>query len=118
WKHPPNEIHPTYTNVVGKDEDLGYGIMRVDEDQRWMPFYLAQPLWNFINACLFQYGIAAYDLKLGKYLKGKTDKDEFRRQGKTVVHKIRKQTTKDYVLHPLLSGPSAVTTLTANLTAN
>lgn len=26
--------------------------------------------------------------------------------------------TKDYVLHPLLSGPSAVTTLTANLTAN
>jgi len=27
--------------------------MRVDEDQRWMPFYLAQPVWNFINACLF-----------------------------------------------------------------
>jgi NADPH-dependent stearoyl-CoA 9-desaturase len=26
--------------------------------------------------------------------------------------------TKDYVLHPLLSGPSAITTLTANLTAN
>ena len=63
WKHSHNEIHHTYTNVVGKDEDLGYGIMRVDEDQRWMPFYLAQPLWNFINACLFQYGIAAYDLK-------------------------------------------------------
>src|SRR3979490_367909 len=41
WKHSHNEIHHTYTNVVGKDEDLGYGIMRVDEDQRWMPFYLA-----------------------------------------------------------------------------
>ena len=85
WKHSHNEIHHTYTNVVGKDEDLGYGIMRVDEDQRWMPFYLAQPLWNFINACLFQYGIAAYDLKIGKYLKGKTDKEEFRRQGKNVL---------------------------------
>ena len=85
WKHSHNEIHHTYTNVVGKDEDLGYGIMRVDEDQRWVPFYLAQPLWNFINACLFQYGIAAYDLKLGKYFKGKTDKDEFRRQGKKVL---------------------------------
>ena len=111
WKHSHNEIHHTYTNVVGKDEDLGYGIMRVDEDQRWVPFYLAQPLWNFLNACLFQYGIAAYDLKLGKYFKGKTDKDEFRRQGKKVLGKIRKQVTKDYVLHPLLSGPSAVTTL-------
>ena len=68
WKHSHNEIHHNYTNVVGKDEDLGYGIMRVDEDQRWMPFYLAQPLWNFINACFFEYGIAAYDLELGKNL--------------------------------------------------
>jgi linoleoyl-CoA desaturase len=39
WKHSHNEVHHTYTNVIGKDEDLGYGIMRVDEDQRWMPFY-------------------------------------------------------------------------------
>src|SRR3954464_5584032 len=118
WKHSHNELHHTYTNVIGKDEDLGYGIMRVDEDQRWMPFYLAQPLSNFVNACFFQYGIAAYDLKIGKYLKGKTDKDEFRRQGKKVLGKIRRHFTRDYVLYPLLSGPSAVTTLTANLTAN
>ena len=36
--------------------------------RRWHPFYLAQPLWNFLNACFFQYGIAAYDLELGKNL--------------------------------------------------
>ena len=118
WKHSHNEVHHTYTNVLGKDHDLGYGIMRVDEDQRWKPFYLAQPLWNFINACLFQYGIAAYDLQIGKYLKGRTDKDEFCRQGKKVLAKIRRHLTRDYVLHPLLSGPSALTTATANLTAN
>jgi NADPH-dependent stearoyl-CoA 9-desaturase len=118
WKHSHNEVHHTYTNVLGKDHDLGYGIMRVDEDQRWKPFYLAQPLWNFINACLFQYGIAAYDLQIGKYLKGRTDKDEFRRQGKKVLAKIGRHLTRDYVLHPLLSGPSALTTVTANLTAN
>jgi NADPH-dependent stearoyl-CoA 9-desaturase len=118
WKHSHNEVHHTYTNVLGKDQDLGYGIMRVDEDQPWKPFYLAQPLWNFINACLFQYGIAAYDLEIGKYLKGRTDKDEFRRQGKKVLAKVRRHLTRDYVLHPLLSGPSAATTVTANLTAN
>jgi linoleoyl-CoA desaturase len=118
WKHSHNQVHHTYTNVLGKDHDLGYGIMRVDEDQRWKPFYLAQPLWNFINACLFQYGIAAYDLQIGKYLKGRTDKDEFRRQGKKVLAKVRRHLTRDYVLHPLLSGPSALTTVTANLTAN
>ena len=107
WKHSHNEVHHTYTNVLGKDHDLGYGIMRVDENQKWMPFYLAQPLWNFINACVFQYGIAAYDLEIGKYLKGRTDKDEFRRKGKKVLAKIRKHAMRDYVLHPLLSGPSA-----------
>ncbi len=118
WKHSHNELHHTYTNVLGKDHDLGYGIMRVDEDQRWTPFYLMQPLTNFINACFFQYGIAAYDLQIGRYLKGKTDKEEFRRQGKKVLAKTGRQALKDYVLHPLLSGPSALTTLTANLTAN
>ncbi|WP_081288274.1 fatty acid desaturase family protein [Mycobacterium asiaticum] len=118
WKHSHNEVHHTYTNVLGKDHDLGYGIMRVDEDQRWRPFYLAQPLWNFINACLFQYGIAAYDLEIGKYLQGRSDKAEFQRQGKKVLAKVRKHLVRDYVLHPLLSGPSALTTVTANLTAN
>ncbi len=119
WKHAHNELHHTYTNVVGKDNDLGYGIMRVDEDQRWVPFYLAQPLWNFVNACFFEYGIAAYDLELGKNLrKGRRDKPEFRARLKQTLAKIRGQMTKDYVVHPLLSGPSAPTTLTANLTAN
>ncbi|MFV0496017.1 fatty acid desaturase family protein [Mycobacterium sp.] len=118
WKHSHNEIHHTYTNVRGRDHDLGYGIMRVDENQRWKPFYLAQPLWNLINACLFQYGIAAYDLEIGKVIKGRGDSDHFRRQGKKVLAKVRKHLTRDYVLHPLLSGPSAATTLTANLTAN
>lgn len=118
WKHSHNELHHTYTNVLGKDQDLGYGIMRVDEDQQWKAFYLVQPVTNFVNACFFQYGIAAYDLQIGRYLKGKTDKDVFRRQGKEVLAKIGRQSLKDYVLHPLLSGPSAFTTFTANLTAN
>ena len=118
WKHSHNELHHTYTNVLGLDQDLGYGIMRVDEDQRWKVFYLVQPLTNFVNACFFQYGIAAYDLQIGRYLKGKTEKDVFRRQGQEVLAKVGRQSLKDYVLHPLLSGPSALTTFTANLTAN
>jgi len=120
WKHSHNEVHHTYTNVIGRDNDLGYGIMRVDEDQRWYPLYLAQPLWNFINACFFEYGIAAYDLELGKNLRSKKRRSspEFKARGKQVLKKIRSQMTKDYVLHPVLSGPSAVTTLSANATAN
>ena len=118
WKHSHNELHHTYTNVRGKDNDLGYGIMRVSEDQRWKPVYLVQPISNALSACFFQYGIAFYDLEIGKYLKGRVDKDDFVSRGKRVLAKIRRQASRDYVLHPLLSGPSALTTLTANLTAN
>ncbi|HEY2204950.1 MAG TPA: acyl-CoA desaturase [Pseudonocardia sp.] len=118
WKHSHNELHHTYTNVVGKDNDLGYGIMRVDEDQRWIPLYLGQPLWNFVNACLFEYGIAAYDLELGKnWTKLRTD-PEFQQRARDVLTKIRNQMRKDYLVHPLLSGPSAPTTLAANVVAN
>jgi linoleoyl-CoA desaturase len=118
WKHSHNELHHTYTNVIGRDNDLGYGIMRVDEDQRWVPAYLGQPVYNLINACLFEYGIAAYDLEIGKYLKGRKDKETFRRDGKKVLHKIRQQMTKDYLVHPLLSGPSFLPTMGANAVAN
>ena len=118
WKHSHNEIHHTYTNVLGKDHDLGYGIMRVDEDQRWVPFYLGQPAWNLINACLFEYSIAAYDLQLGKNWKDRDENPEFQAKLKQVGKKIRAQMTKDYVVHPMLSGISAPTTFGANLTAN
>src|SRR5215204_3880437 len=106
WKHSHNELHHTYTNVIGKDNDLGYGIMRVDEDQKWHPLYLAQPLWNFINACFFEYGIAAYDLELGKNLatRKRRQNPEFRAAAKQVLKKIRNQATKDYVVHPVLCG--------------
>jgi fatty acid desaturase len=120
WKHSHNELHHTYTNVIGKDNDLGYGIMRVDEDQPWHPLYLAQPLWNFINACFFEYGIAAYDLELGKNLATKKRRSDpaFRAAARGVLGKVGRQMRKDYLLHPLLSGPSFVPTLLANVTAN
>jgi linoleoyl-CoA desaturase len=120
WKHSHNELHHTYTNIIGKDNDLGYGIMRVDEDQRWVPGNLLQPVYNFVNMLIFEYGIAAYDLELGRNMrlpKEKRPADFKENVGKT-LKKIRKQMLKDYVVHPLLSGPSFLSTAAANLTAN
>ena len=119
WKHSHNELHHTFTNVLGRDNDLGYGIMRVDEDQRWYPAYVMQPVWNFFNACFFEYAIAAYDLELGKKIRdGALHQPEFRADVRNVLAKIRRQMTKDYVVHPLLSGPSFLHTLAANAVAN
>lgn len=118
WKHSHNEVHHTYTNVVGKDNDLGYGIMRVDDAQKWYPIYLAQPLLNAVNATFFEYGIAAYDLELGKNWKGRKSNPEFQRDAKVVVNKIKKLAARDYVLWPLLSGPNFLPTLAANVVSN
>ncbi|MDP2772113.1 MAG: acyl-CoA desaturase, partial [Nocardioides sp.] len=122
WKHSHNELHHTFTNVLGRDNDLGYGIMRVDEDQRWHPAFLAQPLFNLVNAVIFEYGIAAYDLELGKNLASEKRRTtpEFKARYRQTLKKIRNQVTKDYVVHPALSLPtgSFLPTLAANFTAN
>jgi len=125
WKHSHNEIHHTFTNVLDRDNDLGYGILRVDEDQPWSLFYLFQPIWHVGNAVMFEYSIAAYDLELGKFVATKNrmseeEKAAFRADASEVVAKIKRQATKDYLVHPMLSAPtgSARTTLTANVVAN
>ena len=105
WKHTHNELHHTYTNVIGRDNDLGYGILRVDEDQKWTLFYLFQPIWHVGNALMFEYSIAAYDLELGGYLAKRKkmsaeDKAKFKAEAAKTVAKIRAQMTKDYLIHP------------------
>ena len=118
WKRSHNELHHRYTNILGKDNDLGYGIMRVDEDQPWRPRHLIQPLWNFLNACFFEYGIAAYDLDLGDHFRQKRGlTPELRQRLGGTLRKVRRQAAKDFLVHPLLSGPSFRHTLAANATA-
>ena len=45
WKYSHNYIHHTYTNILGKDRDIGYGVLRMDEDQPWRPYYLGNPVY-------------------------------------------------------------------------
>ena len=64
WKHSHNYVHHTYTNIRGKDKDLGYEIMRIDPHQPWHPVYLLQPLYNLLLMALFEWGVAFHDLDL------------------------------------------------------
>ncbi len=118
WKKSHNVEHHTYTNVIGMDNDLGYNILRVDEDQEWKPTFIFQPFTNLVTALIFEYGIAAYDLDLKGWKDGTKPTKEFRADLVKVIDKIRKQMTKDYAVHPLLSGPNWLSTLAANGIAN
>ncbi len=121
WKRAHNDRHHVNTNVIGMDNDLGYGIMRVDEAQQWEPRHLVQPLLNLVNACIFEYGIATYDLDLGEALRRREGfSPEKKEEMRTTGRRAARSAFRDYVLHPLLSAPtrSSRTTLTANVVAN
>ena len=62
WKHSHNYVHHTYTNVIGKDKDVGYEIFRVDPRQPWNPAYLLQPIGNIVLMLAFEWGVALHDL--------------------------------------------------------
>jgi fatty acid desaturase len=107
WKHSHNYVHHTYTNIRGKDRDLGYEIMRIDPHQKWNPIYLFQPLYNLLLAGFFEWGVAFHDLDFDAIRSGEKSKAEVRRQLKGMVAKARRQIVKDYVAFPAVSATSA-----------
>jgi NADPH-dependent stearoyl-CoA 9-desaturase len=104
WKHSHNYVHHTYTNIRGKDRDLGYEIMRIDPHQKWYPFYLAQPIYNLILMAFFEWGVALHDLDFEKIRKGEKPKEDIVRELKGMAVKAREQIVKDYVAWPALSA--------------
>jgi len=104
WRHSHNFIHHTYTNILGKDRDLGYEIMRIDPSQKWHPVYLAQPFYNVLLAFLFEWGVAVHDLDLEAIRKGEKSKEELLKELKGIGGKARTQIVKDYIAWPFISG--------------
>src|SRR5438067_11626672 len=97
WKHSHNYIHHTYTNIRGKDKDLGYEIMRIDPHQKWHPVYLLQPLYNLLLAAFFEWGVASHDLDFEAIKSGEKSKEQLRREVKGMLRKGRQQIVKDYI---------------------
>jgi linoleoyl-CoA desaturase len=104
WKHSHNYIHHTYTNILGKDRDLGYEIMRIDPHQKWHPVYLLQPLYNVLLMLTFEWGVAVHDLDFEAIRAGEKDLKQVRKELRGIADKGRLQIQKDYIAWPLLSA--------------
>jgi linoleoyl-CoA desaturase len=104
WKRAHNFRHHTYTNVLGRDRDLGYSAMRVDAGQAWHPIYLAQPVYFFLIAVVFEWAIAIYDLELDAVRRGEKARTKARQEIVGLLRKARGQLLKDFVLFPALAG--------------
>jgi NADPH-dependent stearoyl-CoA 9-desaturase len=104
WKHSHNYIHHTYTNILGKDRDLGYEIMRIDPHQPWNPVYLFQPFYNVLLMLTFEWGVAVHDLDFTAIRAGEKSMAQVRKELKGIADKARLQVQKDYIAWPLLSA--------------
>src|SRR4051812_22419828 len=104
WRHSHNYIHHTYTNILGKDKDLGYEIMRIDPNQKWHPVYLLQPFYNVLLMLLFEWGVAFHDMDFEAIRKGEKSQKEALKDLKGIAGKARTQIIKDYIAWPLLSA--------------
>ena len=125
WKHTHNFLHHTWTNVVGRDDDVGYDLLRVTKRQPWSAKAAFNLPLNMILAPLFEWGIAIYGLEVPERVKGRKSPEAFRRDLREFLTKAARQLGKDYAATPLIaqvvsgSGLASLAgTAAANLTRN
>ncbi len=116
WRYSHNYTHHVFSNILGMDDDIGFGVLRVTRDQPWQPSHLMAPVRNVLLAATFEWGIALHGLYSAR--DRETSETQKSAQTKALIRKVARQTVKDYVLFPALSARRWRRTLTANAAAN
>jgi NADPH-dependent stearoyl-CoA 9-desaturase len=125
WRITHNVSHHTYTNILGMDDDVGYGVLRVTRDEPWVPRNLLNLFFNTVLAVGFEWGIALQHLEAREILRADTRAAALVRL-RELTAKASGQLAKDFLVWPALTALSPhnrgragfVTTLKANLAAN
>lgn len=119
WKYTHNYVHHTYTNIVGKDHDVGYGLIRVSESQPWEPRFLLNIPLAIQLMIFFEWYVGVQNLHLEDVLAYKTKTwREVWQDAIKLRKKVKRQVIKDYVFFPLLAGPNAIPVFAGNAVAN
>jgi len=118
WRRTHNFEHHTYTNIHGKDKDIGYGLVRIDEDMPYQWKYLGNPVYALALMFIFEFGVMAHGTPWDELLRGKKSDAEGMQQWRRAGKKAGKQMLKDYVIFPALTGPFFLSTIVGNGIAN
>ncbi len=118
WRHSHNYEHHTFTNVLGKDRDIGYAFLRVAPEQPWNVTHLVQPLSAAALALFFQWGVAMHDMRIVETLKGEQTFRVLLERSRPFARKASLQLAKDYILYPALALANAPRVALGNLLAN
>ncbi len=123
WHRVHNFEHHTYTNIIGKDRDFGYGLLRLSDDFKWR-FKNVWQFFTYINlSVLFQWGVSYHELAAERVFMGKKKENREGQVSHTTLKqrffsKGARQLIKDYVIFPLLAGPLFLWVIAGNLLAN
>ena len=104
WMYSHNVVHHTWTNVLEKDLDVGYGIMRVTPMQPWKPAYLLQPVYFVLLMLLFEEGVSLHEQAIIDVGERKKKPKEILPLMKHIGQKIWGQVRKDYIMWPGLAA--------------
>jgi linoleoyl-CoA desaturase len=118
WRYSHNYRHHTFTNVLGEDHDIGYGVLRLFPEQKWEPRFLANVPMMVTLAVFFENLLALQTLEIEKLYSGEKTGKEILENSKPIVKKAARQMAKDYLLFPLLAGPFFLPVLAGNFIAN
>ncbi|MGB1298241.1 MAG: fatty acid desaturase family protein [Psychrobium sp.] len=123
WNRVHNYEHHTYTNVIGKDRDFGYGLLRLSSDFRWRVKNLWQFITYFYLSVLFQWGVSYHELAgervfFGKKKGNRRDCVNHGELKRRFFSKGARQLIKDYVIFPAIAGPMFLWVIAGNAIAN
>ncbi|MBL4660597.1 MAG: acyl-CoA desaturase [Alcanivoracaceae bacterium] len=123
WKRIHNYEHHTYTNIIGKDRDFGYGLLRLSDDIKWRK----KNLWQFITyinlSLFFEWGIAYHEMAaervfIGQKKNNRSSQVTDAELKSNFFGKATRQIFKDYIFFPLISGPMMLPVIAGNFIAN
>lgn len=122
WRFTHNFMHHKYTNILGMDDDVGYGLLRVTRDQKWKPHNLLNLVYNTMLCIFFEWGVGLQHLEVGKIFKGRDDRNATLVRLREFGAKAGQQVFKDYVAWPAITslspGATYKSTVKANAVAN
>jgi fatty acid desaturase len=125
WQHSHNYLHHTFTNIVDRDHDVGYHLIRVTDEQPWTSGDRYNALKTMILALGFEWAVAFHDIQISvdEYADSPQKHSLLRQKSRALFAKLARQIGKDYIALPAVTGltlgrGSAVTTLSGNVTAN
>lgn len=125
WQHSHNYLHHTFTNIVGRDHDVGYHLIRVTDEQPWTPSDRYNLFSTMVLALGFEWAVAFHDIQISvdEYADSPQLTEIMRPKSRGLFAKIARQVGKDHIAFPTIAGlalgrRSAMTTLSGNITAN